>query len=223
MQKIAFAFLLLVLISTSIKSEESPRCEYPYIHTVKPLFTIYGHDERNYNFLFPLIGLEYSFHKFNGIDLELSLSAGFKEKAAFIYDYAILGYNIPTSCEFIFTPFASFENTDHFFKNNSRRDITFIRNRFLIGLKLQKIMGNFFRFSLSPQLFKDFDVVAYFFRDSHNFWGKRYDYPVGYKANGLIEYCTRWAMEIAFGGFYLETFKRNYKEYGGSLGIAWNF
>jgi hypothetical protein len=223
MQKIVLAFLLLMLHAIPVKSEEIPCCDYPYIHTIKPLFTIYGHHEHNYNFIFPLIGLEYSFHKYDGIDLELSLSAGFKNQAAFIYDYAILGYSIPTSCTFLFRPFLSFENMDHFFKNNSKRDITFIRNRFLIGLKMQKIMGNIFRISISPQLFKDFDVCAYFFRDSHNFWGKRYDYPIGYKANGIIEYCTAWTMDVIVGAFYLETFKRNYKEYGGSLGLAWNF
>jgi hypothetical protein len=198
-------------------------CEEPYVHRFIANFYLYAHHERNYNYTFPLLGVGYSLEKYDGIELQIAINAGFKSNSSFIYDYILLGYNIPTCNDIIFCPMISFENTDHFFKNHSRRDITFIRNRFLFGLKLEKIVGNSVKFSLAPQLFKDFEACAHFFKDNSNFWGKRFHYPFGIKANGLLEYFASSRVDVVLGAFYLETFNNAYKEFGGNIGLAWNF
>lgn len=198
-------------------------CNNLYTHRFLMNFYSYSHSEPNYVYTFPILGIRYSVQNSDSLNFNTAINVGMKKKESFLYNYVDLGYSIEAQDNFYFLPFLRFENFDHYLKNENHKDVTAIRNRVLFGLGIQKVFGDLWRLSLNPQLFKDLGFSLFFHRDSNVFWGRTFHYSLGYKTVIAIEYFTSHMIDILVEGFYLETFQRSYKEYGGAVAITWEF
>lgn len=197
--------------------------EDPYIHSFGTDLWLYAHDQDNYSYFFPLLGLTYNLRKYEGINLEASVNVGIKNNQTFIYDYIFLGYTLRGKEWIYFCPFLKFENFDHYLKNSHKNHVTIVRNRFLFGVNVDKYFSDLWKIGVNPQLFKDLGMTVFFHREDNTFWGRTFHYSFGYKAEFVIEYFTKYMIDLIFSGFYLETFQRNYQEYGGAAAILWEF
>ena len=121
-----------------------------------------------------------------------------------------------------FYPKVGMSNSSHFSTNGESEMFQIYRSTFDAGI------GSFYRFGDTAQVdftvgwFKDLATTCIMHK-ADEFWGKTYYSPSGIKLGLNLRLLSLIKHNVELGGFYAQTFKDVYKEYGVNGSVVFAF
>lgn len=201
---------------------QAPVYFVPSHHEIKPQFHFLRHSETNYRYSKFLGGVEYKYFKAEGpnfsafmgyshTDHKSYFSADWKFSYVFQYDDFLNIY-----------PIIGFGNSSHFAATPQGNDYQIFCSKLNTGVGATYFWNTLLSADLTLSYFKDVasSVIVY---KGDDFWGKRYHSPYGLKAALELKFPNIMSKDIVVGGFYAQTIKKGYREYGLNTAVVFAF
>ena len=227
MKKIA---LTLLLGSAGFASTETCEVTVPEAksvisyHQIVPNFRWLKHKEEGYTFSKYIAGFEYNYIRSEGMNFNSFIGYSiYKDKTYFMADWATrYKFNIGKSANTNLYPIIGMTNTSHFSTNTNDETYQIYRSAFAGGVGGCYDLFNFVQIDANINYFRDLATSCIMHRGDE-FWGKNYYSPSGLKLNVNLIFNSLMSKTIEIGGFYAQTLKNCYKEYGFRTAVAFSF
>ncbi len=199
-----------------------PEPFYASHHELKPHFKVIRHKENNYKYPKLMGGVQYQYFKPEGPNFSAFMGYSHTDHKSYFEADWNLSYVFNYNYEMNFYPVIGFSNTSHFLSNSLGNDYQIYCSKFNGGVGANFTYDNLFTADLSIHYFKDLtnSVVLY---KGNDFWGKHYRSPYGLKAALELTFPNIMSKDIVVGGFYAQTIKHAYKEFGLNTALVFSF
>jgi hypothetical protein len=194
-------------------------------HELTPNFRWFKHKENGYTYSKYVGGFEYNYERSEGMNFNSFLGYSiYKDKSFFTADWSVK-YLIPTggyATSMSVYPMVGMTNTSHFSTSTNDETFQIYRSAFLGGLGINYNVQDWMTIDTLVSYFKDLSTSC-ILRKGDEFWGKNYFSPSGFKAALTFRFPHLMSKDIEIGGFYAQTIKKCYKEYGFKTAVAFAF
>lgn len=230
MKKIAMTLLLAsaAYATDGHNLEESPVFQpitQEKNHELTPNFRWFKHKEPDYTYSKYVGGLEYNYKRCEGVNFNSFVGYSFyRDKSYFVAEWGLkylttFGIN---ASSLTYYPIVGMSNSSHFSVNSEKETFQIYRSAFSGGIGAIYRATDCLQIEANGNYFKDLATSCILHRGDE-FWGKNYFSPSGYKVNLNLRLINLISKDIEIGGFYAETFKNCYKEYGFKTSVAFAF
>lgn len=194
----------------------------PAHHEIKPNLRILRHQETNYNYTKVIGGVEYKYFRPEGLGFGAFMGYSHSgDKSYFTADWD-LKYTFNYSDTLDIYPIVGFSNTSHFVTNIEGSGYQVFCSKFNGGVGSAYRYNDLVTVDFGLHYFKDLSSSAVLYK-GNDFWGKRYSTPYGLKATLDLIFPNIMSKDIVVGGFYAQTIKDCYKEYGFNASVVFVF
>lgn len=191
-------------------------------HEITPNFRWLKHSEENFTYSKFIGGLEYNYVRDAGVNFNSFIGYSiYKDKTYFIADWAVK-YVWGATANLDWYPVLGVSNTSHFSTDANDQTFQIYRSAFNGGLGGIYNLNDWLAIDLSATYFKDL-ATSCVLHKGDEFWGKNYYSPSGVKLNMNLRFLSFLSKPIEIGGFYAQTIKDCYKEYGFKTAVAFTF
>lgn len=227
MKKIA----LTCLMSAAAFASEEAACEScPHIvvektsnHEICPNYRWLKHTEDNYSYDKHIGGIEYNYAKPIGLNFNSFAGYSFyKGKTYVMVDWGIKYIIALKDSNLALYPATGMTSTSHYSTNTDDETYQIYRSAFTGGMGASYILNDLVVFDTTVSYFKDL-TTSCILHKGDEFWGKNYHSPSGFKVNLAAKFLPSWGKPIEIGGFYAQTFRNIYKEYGIKSSVTFAF
>jgi len=231
--KNAILSLLLGVAAVSLQAHDSiedasllaiaePYGFVPQHHEIKPQFRVLRHNENNYKYTKVIGGIEYKYFQAEGPNFNAFMGYSHTDhKTYFAADWD-LSYIFNYSDYINIYPIVGFGNSSHFSSRNNGSDYHIFCSKFNGGVGSTFFFSDLISADVSLHYFKDISSTVILYK-GNDFWGKRYHSPYGLRAAMELKFPNVMSKDIVVGGFYAQTIKDAYKEYGLNIAVVFAF
>ena len=191
-------------------------------HELSPSVKLLKHKEEGYDFEKVIGGLQYNFYRSSGLNFNSFFGYSvYKDKSYFTSDWK-LNYTHNLNDQIDICPVIGMRNTSDFSTNTDREMFQIYRSTFDAGVTGVYKLPLQAEFALNLSWFKDLSTTLMMHKGDQ-FWGKYYYSPAGLKVGLDVRLLSLMSKAIEVGGFYAQTFKDCYKEYGLNSSVVFAF
>ena len=229
MKKLAFTLLIGTAASAyATQTDCESNCKVPEVkfvtsqHEFYPSVRYLKHEETDYTYSKILGGMEYNYAKSEGLNFNSFVGYSiYKDKSYFVADWAIRYlWNYTETVDLY--PTIGIQNVSHFSTNTNDESFQIYRSALSSGLGLNWNLNDAVVIDTTVTYFKDL-ATSCILHKGDEFWGKNYFSPSGVKLNLNLRFLTLMKKNIELGGFYAQTIKDCYKEYGFKTSVVFAF
>lgn len=194
----------------------------PAHHEIKPHFHFLRHSEKNYKYSKLLGGVEYKYFKPEGPNFSAFMGYSHTDHKSYFAAEWNLSYVFQYDDFINIYPIGGFSNSSHFAASSIGNDYQIYCSKVNIGVGAVYFWDTIFSADLSLHYFKDV-ASSVIVHKGDDFWGKHYHSPYGLKAALELKFPNILSKDIVVGGFYAQTIKKAYREYGVNTAVVFAF
>jgi len=221
-------YLYTLLLSSAAFASEEPQEELKLPesiishHEITPNYRWLKHKENNFTYSKIIGGLEYNYVRSSGVNFNSFIGYSiYKDKTYFIADWGVK-YLINATENLDYYPVLGISNTSHFSTDANDQTFQIYRSAFNGGIGAIYNLKDLVVMDVNVTYFKDLSTSCILHKGDE-FWGKNYYSPSGAKLNLNFRFPTFLSKPIEIGGFYAQTIKDCYKEFGFKTAVAFTF
>lgn len=220
--------LLVGGVATSLIATESPipdptfdiKPEVRSHHEINPAIKVLGHKEKLYDYTKVIGGIAYNYYRSEGLNFGAFMGYSHSNsKSFFLADWNVK-YIFNVEDKYIVYPVVGVSNTSNFSTNTAGESYQVYCGKLNVGLCAVYAYEDIATFDFGLHYFKDVTSSVILYKGD-DFWGRVYSNPYGFKTTLDVTIPNIISKDIVVGGFYAQTIKTAYKEYG--LNLAVNF
>lgn len=208
---------------TPIINAEAEHENFAYSqHELYPTIKLMRHKEADYNYDKIIGGVQYNYFRSSGVNFNSFAGYSiYRDKSYFTVDGA-LKYVFNYSKIVDVYPKFTMSSVSHFDTTEDLQMFQIYRTTFDAALGAVYKFPDIAEFDLTLSWFKDLATTCILHRGDE-FWGKSYYSPSGLKVGLDIRFPCFMSKSVEVGGYYAQTIKTCYKEYGIKTAIVLAF
>ena len=212
--------LLAATLSSSTLICSEPAQPKHHIYTPKTFWRT--HHEGGYTYDTFGLGMEYTFHKPEGINVTFYGHSNFSDEKILLEQQITFSFNKFYGENSTIYPLFAFRSLSHKIGREDNRDLIVQKSIGSIGYGWKKNFSPYFELGAELKIFRDIHNSLYC-QEKDKFWGKKFENPFG--AGGVIsaklDISDTTSMQVATN--YSRTFQECYWESGVEFTFNWGF
>lgn len=191
-------------------------------HEFQPVVHYLNHKEGSYNYNKVLGGLGYNYLQPEGLNFNSYFGYSMHKDQSYTAIEWAIKYHFQYGDALSLYPSVGANSSSHYLSHSDGATSQIYRSSILGGMGCLYNWNDFMTFDTVLSYFKDLSTVS-MIKKGNEYYGKGYTSPDGLRAHLNVRFLTALKQNIEVGGYYAQTFKDFYKEFGFKTSIIFAF